>query len=219
MNKKRANVPHVALAAGAALTLLLAGCGGGSPDSAAPTTAPPPTTAEAVQTTAPPATTMAAPPSTTPRAAAPSDPRPLCKSADLRLSLGHGDAAAGTVYRPLRFTNTGSGACALQGFPGVSYVTGNDGHQVGPAAAREGSKGEVVTLQPGGVASATVGFVQVGNYDPAVCEPTDVRGLRVYPPQETASMYIAASGTGCARHELPGNQLTVSTIQSGPGEP
>ncbi|MFE6613334.1 DUF4232 domain-containing protein [Amycolatopsis sp. NPDC057786] len=37
----------------------------------------------------------------------------------------------------------------IQGFPGVSYVAGDDGHQVGKAADRTGDKGGVVELRPG----------------------------------------------------------------------
>ena len=140
-----------------------------------------------------------------------------CKAAELRLSIGRGSAAAGTTYRPLQFTNTGQRNCTIQGFPGVSYVAGDDGHQVGPAAYRDGVKGASITLAPGEVASATVGFVQVLNYDPAVCRPTAVRGLRVYPPHDTAAMFLPMDGTGCAGSP-PGNQLTVRTVQRGLGE-
>jgi len=139
-----------------------------------------------------------------------------CKVADLKLSLGGGDAAAGTSYRHLVFTNKGSRTCTIQGFPGVSYVAGDDGHQVGPAAFRTGKKGPVITLKPGGSAFADVGFVQVANYDPAVCKPTEVRGLRVYPPHDYDSMFLPNAGTGCAGTP-PGNQLTVATVQSGTG--
>jgi hypothetical protein len=79
----------------------------------------------------------------------------------------------------------------------------DEGRQVGPAAYREGSKGDPVTLRPGETAHAPVGFVQVGNYDPDECEPTDVRGLRVYPPQETRSMYLENPGTGCDSDAIP----------------
>jgi hypothetical protein len=135
-----------------------------------------------------------------------------CKVADLKLGIGRGEAAAGTVYRELRFTNKGTRTCTIQGFPGVSYVAGGDGHQVGEAAFREGAKGPAISLKPGMTVFAPVGFVQVGNYDPAACKPTSVRGLRVYPPHEYDSMYVAVPGTGCAGNP-PGNQLTVSTIQ------
>lgn len=137
-----------------------------------------------------------------------------CRAADLELSLGSGEGAAGTHYRPLRFTNASDAPCVIHGFPGVSYVAGDDGHQVGTAAYRTGGKGEPVTLQPGRTAHATVGFVEVGNYDPAECEPTPVRGLRVYPPHETNAMFVPAAGTGCA--EFPdGQQLTVATAEPG----
>ena len=139
-----------------------------------------------------------------------------CKVADLKLSLRDGDAAAGTVYRSLVFTNKGSRTCTIQGFPGVSYVAGDDGHQVGPAAYRVGKKGPVITLKPGNSASADVGFVQVRNFDPAVCKPTEVRGLRVYPPHEYDSMFGPSAGTGCAGTP-PGNQLTVATVKAGTG--
>src|SRR5438270_5352872 len=54
-----------------------------------------------------------------------------CKAANLRLSLGQGDAAMSHQYIPLRFTNTGQTPCVMIGFPGVSYVTGDNGQQVG----------------------------------------------------------------------------------------
>lgn len=134
-----------------------------------------------------------------------------CKSAELSLAVQGGEGAAGTVYRKLVFTNTSKRTCTMQGFPGVSYVAGADGHQVGPAAYRDGAKGAAVTVAPGGSAVAPVGFVNVRNYDAAVCKPTPVRGLRVYPPQETASMFVAMDGLGCAGTP-PGNQLVVKTI-------
>ena len=91
-------------------------------------------------------------------------------------------------------------------------MAGDDGHQVGPAAFREGTKGAVVSLAPGETAFATVGFTQVHNFDPNVCKPTPVRGLRVYPPHDTASMFLPLQGTGCAGN-LPGQQLSVKTTE------
>ena len=54
-------------------------------------------------------------------------------------------------------------------------------------------------------------LVNVANYDAAVCRPTPVRGLRVYPPGDTASLFVAAEGTGCAGTP-PGDQLSVQTL-------
>jgi len=220
----RNRMSRVALICGAAaVATLVAGCQDGGNSAQSPDVpsisgaagSPPVTSSESA------GSTTAAPPkgqpplSDTPNAGGEkpqSSNAAECKVADLKLSLGGGDAAAGTVYRELRFTNKGSRTCTIQGFPGVSYVAGEDGHQVGPAAFRDGSKGKAISLKPGMTVFAPVGFVQVGNYDPAVCKPTAVRGLRVYPPHEYDSMFVPAAGTGCAG-KPPGNQLSVQTIR------
>jgi hypothetical protein len=99
----------------------------------------------------------------------------------LTLSISGEEGALGTIYRGLVFTNTGGRTCTIQGFPGMSFVAGDDGHQVGKAAAWDGAKGGVLTLKPGEAATAPVGFTNIDAYDPANCRPTPVRGLRVYP--------------------------------------
>jgi hypothetical protein len=211
------NVPKIGILAASSLFLLAACTGQPAPvanpqiptiGSTVPSAESEPPSTEPV--TPPPSSAEVPPPAPPPAPAVAG--KADCKAANLKLSIGGGDAAAGTVYRQLVFTNTGASPCVLQGFPGVSYVAGDDGHQVGPAAVRIGTKGEAIDLAPGASAAAPVGFTQVRNYDEAVCKPTAVRGLRVYPPQETASMFIALEGTGCAGNP-PGQQLTVKTIQ------
>ncbi|KAA5832098.1 DUF4232 domain-containing protein [Saccharopolyspora hirsuta] len=142
---------------------------------------------------------------------------PLCKAADLKLSFGESDGAAGSTYQPLIFTNSSDRSCVLQGFPGVSYVGGEDGHQIGEAAFREGKKGEEINLEPGGKASAMIKYTTVENYDSGECRMEPAKGLRIYPPQETASMFIPFEHerNGCAGNGIPGHQLTVQTIQAG----
>ena len=137
---------------------------------------------------------------------------PNCGTGELRGSLGPAEGAAGSVIAPLVLTNVGTRTCELRGFPGVSYVAGDDGHQVGPAAAMSGPRGGEVVLKPGAAAAAQLQMVNVANFDAAVCQPTPVRGLRVYPPGDTASLYVERAGTGCAATP-PGNQLSVQTLQ------
>jgi hypothetical protein len=185
---------------GVALGVLGAGCGAPAAPTAAPTT---------VTVTAPAESRPAGSGSATTAPTGAGTPR--CTAAELSATLGQGDAAAGSVTRPLVFTNTGSHACELRGFPGVSYVAGDDGHQVGPAAQETGERAAEVVLRPGGQAVALVQFVQVANFDAAVCRPTPVRGLRVYPPGDTASLFVPAAGTGCAGTP-PGPQLTVRMV-------
>lgn len=206
---------------------LLAGCGGGDELTAGgqqdgQQTSSPTTSQSPVTTSRPESSTTTAPSSPSTTDAGQDNPGPdadpgLCTSADLKLSLGPASGAAGTVWRPLRFTNVSGGACEIQGFPGVSYVAGDDGHQVGAAAHREGGKGAAVTLTGGETAYAAVGFTQVGNYDPADCRPTKVRGLRVYPPQETHSKFVPYERTGCANENVGSHHLRVRTIQPGNG--
>jgi hypothetical protein len=87
--------------------------------------------------------------------------------------------------------------------------------QVGKDAFREGTKGTAVKLDPGQTAAADIQFVNVRNYDPGTCQPTAVKGLRIYLPQETASNFVPAEGTGCASTKIPGNQLSVKTVHVG----
>lgn len=206
----------------AAMTLVACGPETGTPPAAQPAAPSPdagsaPAPAPEAAATTPATTAAPAPvPATTNAPTTPVDPT-ICRSSALSVTLGGSEGAAGTVYAPLRFTNTGPAPCVLHGFPGVSYVGGDNGAQIGPAAEQDGAKGAAVNLPRGGVASAQLAMVQVLNYDPAVCHPTPVKGLRVYPPGETASVFVPLKGTGCASNP-PGPQLRVKTVQPGPGQ-
>jgi Protein of unknown function (DUF4232) len=216
----RVRISQVCLAiTAAALTAAVSGCGQGGGNNAQTSSSQAAAAPSSTSTTTPSSSAPAAAPAPVSAPAVAATEPGLCKSADLKLSLGHGDAAAGTAYRPLVFTNISDHSCVIQGFPGVSYVGGPDGHQIGRPAEREGNKGPAITLGRGEQANAVIGFATVQNYDAAVCRPEAVRGLRVYPPQETASMYLENAGTGCANENLPGNQLTVRTVEKGAGEP
>lgn len=115
-----------------------------------------------------------------------------CTSSQLRLRLGQPNGAAGSTYRPVIFTNRGSSACTLFGYPGVSYVAPQTGKQVGAAATRNTQHpSRIVTLRPGGHASAVVQLTNYTDYDTARCQPTKVSGLRVYPPGSRHAMYVA----------------------------
>ncbi|WP_372667718.1 DUF4232 domain-containing protein [Amycolatopsis kentuckyensis] len=201
-------LPVVAASAG---VLALSACGSGGTTNAASSSTPS-TTASPTSTTV----TSTAPSASSSTAAAPPVAQPadngLCKAGDVTLSLGQGDAGAGSVYRPLLIKNTSAKPCEIQGFPGVSYVAGTDGHQVGKDAFREGTKGNAVKLDPGQTAAADIQFVNVQNFDPGTCQPTPVKGLRIYLPQETASKFVPSDGTACASTKIPGNQLSVKTV-------
>jgi Protein of unknown function (DUF4232) len=189
---------------GAALVMAtVAGCGGSTPGNAEPSPGAAPDTTSVTSAVGPASATVA-----------PTAPGgvPNCATGELRASLGTAEGAAGSVDVPLVLTNVGGRTCELRGFPGVSYVTGNDGHQVGPAAVMSGERGGEVVLKPGAAAAAHLQLVNVANFDAPACRPTPVRGLRVYPPGDTSSLYVEQAGTGCAGTP-PGNQLSVQTLK------
>lgn len=209
------------LATGAVAAFALTACAGGTSGTASGGSGSPTSSAAAgVAGSSAGTTFVPVTPTTTTTTTSGATPRSssgsACTSADLKLSLGPTDGAAGHIYQALRFTNVGKANCTMTGFPGVSYVTGDNGAQVGAPAQRDGAAGPTVTLAPGQVASAIVAMTDVGVFDPGVCKPTPTRGFRVYPPNTTASMFVAANGTGCAGNP-PSPHLRVQTIKPGAG--
>ncbi|HEY0811828.1 MAG TPA: DUF4232 domain-containing protein [Pseudonocardia sp.] len=191
-----------------AVAVASAACSAAPSTPGAPTSTPvaPSSTSVAPSSSAPPASTAAPGPPTSTGGIA------NCATAELKASLGQGEGAAGSVYAPLILTDVGPRTCELRGFPGVSYVAGADGHQVGPAAAMSGPRGGEVVLKPGAAAAAQLQLANVGNFDAAACRPVPVRGLRIYPPGDTASLYVDRAGLGCSATP-PGNQLSIQTLK------
>ncbi|MFI5778661.1 DUF4232 domain-containing protein [Nocardia sp. NPDC051570] len=140
---------------------------------------------------------------------------PQCHTADLSANIGQESAAAGTVGIPIIFTNNGSGPCIIQGFPGVSYANGPDSAPVGAPAARDGASGGPVQLVPGGQASALVLAVNVHNFPNEQCAPVSVPGLRIYPPDNTASVYLERTGTACGLAQSITSQLKIRAVVAG----
>ncbi|WP_064443660.1 DUF4232 domain-containing protein [Rhodococcus sp. YH3-3] len=200
------------LAAPLAALALLSGCG--SDETGTAESPPPPastTTASAPTTqtgTASPSTTHTDHTQTTTSTA----PNPEgCAIGELNVTLGESSGAAGSVELPVVFTNTGGRTCTLDGFPGVSYVTGASGSEVGAAAGRSGS-GSLVSLAPGSAATSLVRATNVENYPADQCGVTDVAGLRVYPPNSYDSVFLAYPTKGCSMTGANINQLTVAPV-------
>jgi len=109
-----------------------------------------------------------------------------------------GGGAAGNVYVWLVFTNVSSRICTLYGFPGVSWVTGSSGQQVNDPTRRVTYVTPArVTLAPRAAAHAQVRHGQPGAYEPA-CQAVAVTGFRVYPPDETASVFVPWAAQACS---------------------
>jgi hypothetical protein len=193
----------------AAAALLLSGCGGSSTQAQSATSPPSPSATENSQ---PPATSATAPESSA--AAAPSTAKAgpqLCKAASLTGTTdATGGGAAGSIYMQLILTNSGTEPCLLKGFAGVSLTAGADGEPIGAAATRDDS-GPVtdVTLAPGKAGTATLRYTQAANYPD--CTKTPAAGFRVYPPNDTASLFIPQQLDACTNTEI--NLLTIGAFQ------
>lgn len=113
-------------------------------------------------------------------------------------SLGEPRGTGGTTTDyPLNLRNTSTSTCTVQGYAGVSFVAGDDNHQIGHAASRDTGSAPTITLSHGQTASATLGIVDAANFPPD-CDPTSPTGLRVSPPDQTAWLVIDPAGIACS---------------------
>jgi hypothetical protein len=140
----------------------------------------------------------------------------LCLTSQLTASLGPGaGAAAGHTYPFLVLTNKGTTECSVTGYPGVSFVGDGNGTQLGAAATREAPGVPVIplTLAPGASAHSQLSIATAANYDATTCRPKTADGLRVYPPDQTTSLFVAtAAYTAC---QGTPSLLVVRPLQAG----
>jgi len=146
-----------------------------------------------------------------------------CTSAHLQASLG-GGAGAGMSqnHTGLQLRNTGTSACTLYGYPGVSWVRGASGVQTGAAATRQADPNgteKTVTLAPGALASAPLDIVDAAVIPPSECKPVAVRGLRIYPPGQQAALFLplptAAGGYGECSLTTKSPTLMIGYLEAG----
>ena len=122
-----------------------------------------------------------------------------CKTSDLVVWVDTTEnAAAGSTYVTLEFTNQSGHMCTLFGYPGVSGLDLR-GHTLGSPAARDPSSTRVVRLANGGAASAVLRIVEAGNFPASTCRRRPAAGLRVYPPNQTVSKIVPIPFDACSR--------------------
>jgi len=204
----RRGLTTVCLAAAAATA---AGCGsGGSSSQQAAASAGVPASASTSPGTVSPPASPSGPAATAGLAA--------CDTSALSVTLA-GDAeggAAGSTYVPIDFTNTSGSACTLYGYPGVSFVTGPAGTQIGAAATRASNISSVsVLVAAHATAHAWLQVAGAGNYPAATCQPVTAHWLRVYPPGNTAASYVGQSFPACADGKVA--ILTVMPVRASAG--
>ncbi|MGH3157276.1 MAG: DUF4232 domain-containing protein [Streptosporangiaceae bacterium] len=121
-----------------------------------------------------------------------------CATSSLRVATAPGSGgAAGSFYFDLTFTNIGSKACTLYGYPGVSFTAASHTQLGQPAERDQGQASQLVTLSPGSVASNQVRIPDVTVYSQSACRPTTAALIKVFPPNQTAAVYVATSAKVC----------------------
>ncbi|HLK76070.1 MAG TPA: DUF4232 domain-containing protein [Streptosporangiaceae bacterium] len=159
------------------------------------------------------------PPTTPPASLSPAVTGPAgsvpCATSDLNVTLGPANGAAGSTFQTIVFTNTSGATCNLYGYPGVSLVSAPPYAQIGLAAQRASTTPVTqVTLATGATASAVLRVVDALNFGAATCSPTKGAFLRIYPPNQTAPVYLADAAEVCAQ---PVQTLFISAVQTGSG--
>jgi hypothetical protein len=187
---------------------LAAACGSSGSTAASPG-------ASATATTKPSVNPGGTPLAATPPATATPSGLPACATSALKVtvSTSGGGAAAGSVYYPIQFVNVSGSPCTLYGYPGVSFVTGQGGSQIGPAATRNPATPKaLVTVAAGQTVHAELQVVDAQNYPPGDCGLVTAHWLKIYPPNQTAPVYVNFSAQACSK---PKQILSVQTVQSG----
>ncbi len=196
----------------AAAGLATCACSGGSGGAAQPTntiTVTAPASSSAAPSASQSSTATIQPASPTPSAALTG-----CLSRYLNGSIGLTQGTAGAVEIVIVFKNLNNVACTLYGFPGVAQAAGTPVTDIGqPSTESTSTSRELVTLQPGGYANATLQIIDAANYPASACNPVQAQWLAVIPPNQTIPLYIHYSSTACKSKSL----LTVTAVRPGNG--
>jgi Protein of unknown function (DUF4232) len=186
------------ITAAMACGLALAACG----------STPAPGSAPAAGSTSSAADTPSAASTPSATAGSPAAALAACATAQLKVTLTNTGALGGQAGGYLRFTNTGSAACQMHGWPAVVAVTaaGNattlrHAQSTMYGAWQAPSPLPTITLQPGGSAYAVVASADHPAGSASACPAPYVR-LRVSPPGASGDVVVPAWLPG-ARSYLP----------------
>jgi len=139
---------------------------------------------------------------------------PACATSALKVSQSAPNGYAGGFDVTIGFTNASGATCTMYGYPGVSLVSASYA-QIGLSAKRLGTVPvKLVTLAPSATASAMVQIGDALNFPSPTCSPVKAAYLRIFPPNQTASVYLANTSQTCSK---PVPTLTVTAVQAGSG--
>jgi hypothetical protein len=197
------------LTAGATV-LAAAGCGTSPP-------APQPTVT-VTQTTTPAASSPAAsapPAANSSPAASQANQAAGCLTRYLHGGIGLGQGTAGAILVNIVFKNLNNTPCTLYGFPGVAQAAGTPVTDIGaPSSENPATRRELVTLQPGGFAYATLQIEDAVNVPASQCTQVQATWLAVIPPNQRVPLYIPYKSTAC---KGTAHLLSVTAVRPGTG--
>jgi hypothetical protein len=138
-----------------------------------------------------------------------------CTSMDLHGATGLSQGTAGSVYVVITFKNLDNVPCTLYGFPGVALAAGTPVTDIGqPSSESPSTARELVTLQPGGYANATLQVADAGNFPASQCTQVKSTWLAVIPPNQRVPLYIPYNSVAC---KGTAKLLTVTAVRPGNG--
>ncbi len=137
---------------------------------------------------------------------------PICDygQVHIRAEVADGAGAAGSRYINLTFTNSGSTACSMSGYPDVIYVDGS-GQQIGAAASHAAewtSSGKV--LAAGESIGATLRETRASLYEAQLCQPTTAAGYQLTIPGTSHSLTLHFPAEACSNSGI--TQLSVGQV-------
>jgi hypothetical protein len=204
------------LASLAATGLAVTACGASTPPASSPSS--PASSYSVSQSALSPTSAPSSPTSgtTTPSpSAAASGQAAGCLSRYLHGATGLTQGAAGSSYVVITFKNLDNVSCTLYGFPGVALAAGTPVTDVGQPSTEDMSTArELVTLQPGGYANATLRIVDAGNFPPSTCTQVKTTWLAVIPPNQTIPLFIPWQSVAC---KGTAKLLSVTAVRPGNG--
>jgi hypothetical protein len=155
----------------------------------------------------------ATPSAPSPSAASGSPAAASCLTRDLTAAAGSPQGFAGGLEIAIVFKNLGHAACTLDGYPSVVQATGTPVTAVGqPSTENPATPRTLVTLPPGGLASAMLRIADSAKYPDGTCKPVKATWLAVIPPSQKTALNISFGSTAC-KGKI--KMLSVTTVQQG----
>jgi len=152
-------------------------------------------------------------PTATPTSATSSPAAAACLTRDLSGSVGQPQGTAGGLDLVIVFKNLNAGPCTLYGYPGVAQAAGMPVTNIGqPSTENPATPRTLVTLPPGGFASARLHIANANNYPAAACKQVKATWLQVIPPNQRTPLHISFGTTAC---QGTAKLLSVTTVAQG----